>query len=290
MVILCFTTILIFINLILKSEASIYKDKYLLNQPKSKDFEIIDIYFRPYSCFTQGLLFDQSRRQLTESCGWQGDSKALFTKFDEQTSQVLLDTQVNMEKNHFGEGITILNQDKYLAMTWKDRVFYMMDRQTLKILSTEAIPNEIKEGWGATSNGTYVFITDGSEFIHFVDPSSLQVLKSLKVVSQKGTPIRNLNELEYFKDKTNGKDFIWTNIFLQDSIAKIDLETGMIIKRVNLKVLSDVQEAYIKETNPRLVGYDKFNSVLNGIAYDEIEDVFYITGKRWSFIFKVKLF
>ena len=36
--------------------------------------------------------------------------------------------------------------------------------------------------------------------------------------------------------------------------------------------------------------YDYGNNVLNGIAYDEVEDVFYITGKRWNFVFKMKFY
>ena len=46
---------------------------------------------------------------------------------------------------------------------------------------------------------------------------------------------------------------------------------------------------YVKEVNPRLTGYDRGNNVLNGIAAipDEYGS-FYVTGKMWSFVFKVK--
>ena len=43
-----------------------------------------------------------------------------------------------------------------------------------------------------------------------------------------------------------------------------------------------------KENNPSLQFYDRGNNVFNGIAYDSKEDVFYLTGKRWNFLFKVK--
>ena len=36
-------------------------------------------------------------------------------------------------------------------------------------------------------------------------------------------------------------------------------------------------------------GYDHANNVCNGIAYDPTEDVFYVTGKRWHMMFKIKL-
>lgn len=36
-------------------------------------------------------------------------------------------------------------------------------------------------------------------------------------------------------------------------------------------------------------GYDHGNNVCNGIAYDEAEKSFYVTGKRWNMMFKIKL-
>jgi glutamine cyclotransferase len=45
----------------------------------------------------------------------------------------------------------------------------------------------------------------------------------------------------------------------------------------------------VQETNSKLHGYDRMDNVLNGIAYDPQEDVFYLTGKRWDFIFKIKI-
>jgi glutamine cyclotransferase len=46
---------------------------------------------------------------------------------------------------------------------------------------------------------------------------------------------------------------------------------------------------YEIQENPSLEHWDRLNNVLNGIAYDKFEDVFYMTGKRWNFIYKIRL-
>ena len=35
--------------------------------------------------------------------------------------------------------------------------------------------------------------------------------------------------------------------------------------------------------------YDYGNNVLNGIAHDAKEDAYYVTGKRWNYLFKIKI-
>jgi len=35
--------------------------------------------------------------------------------------------------------------------------------------------------------------------------------------------------------------------------------------------------------------YDWNNNVCNGIAYDPVDDAFFVTGKRWNLLFKIKL-
>ena len=37
------------------------------------------------------------------------------------------------------------------------------------------------------------------------------------------------------------------------------------------------------------VGYDHRNNVCNGIAYDPAEKAYYVTGKRWNMMFKIRL-
>jgi glutamine cyclotransferase len=67
-------------------------------------------------------------------------------------------------------------------------------------------------------------------------------------------------------------------VWYQPYVLKIDPETGAIVTMFDLtKLVADV-------------GADVTSgAVLNGIAYDDAEDVFYITGKLWNSVYKVRL-
>ena len=98
--------------------------------------------------------------------------------------------------------------------------------------------------------------------------------------------MRNLNELEF----VNG--YIWANVFMKNFIVKIDPTSGLVVKVVDLSSLVDAEMEMVKQTgsNGYDIGqYDYGNNVLNGIAYDKSKDDFYLTGKRWNFMFKVKI-
>ena len=96
--------------------------------------------------------------------------------------------------------------------------------------------------------------------------------------------VRRLNELEY----VNGS--IWANIFLTSSIVKIDATTGYVTKTINLKSLLDTELAYHQLSDDgRLSSWDYQNNVLNGIAYDRDNDELFVTGKRWSLMFRIKI-
>jgi len=89
------------------------------------------------------------------------------------------------------------------------------------------------------------------------------------------------NELEYVEG------YIYANVFQQNDILKIRAADGLIEKRINFGLLSAIQEESIKGI--RQTYYDRVNNVLNGLAYDPKEDAWYATGKRWNFIFKLRL-
>ena len=92
------------------------------------------------------------------------------------------------------------------------------------------------------------------------------------------------------RDLGNGKEYIWANIWGQDAIVKINIETGIIEKRINMGLLDQIQLVSVNMENTNYGRYDKMNYILNGIAYDPIEDVFYLTGKMWNFVYKVKIY
>ena len=62
---------------------------------------------------------------------------------------------------------------------------------------------------------------------------------------------------------------------MTETILKIDANTGKVLAYINMNGLQN-----------------QFNNstvdVLNGIAYNRKEDLFYVTGKYWPKMFKVK--
>jgi glutamine cyclotransferase len=114
-------------------------------------------------------------------------------------------------------------------------------------------------------------MSDGTNTLTFLNPNTLQVTKTL-AVSENGYAKDYLNELEFIDG------FIYANVWGTTRIAKIDINTGYVLGEINL--LSLAQDAY----------YNYPGSLeMNGIAYDSIEDVMYITGKMWPKVYQIKL-
>ncbi|GLE02150.1 hypothetical protein PINS_up010988 [Pythium insidiosum] len=127
------------------------------------------------------------------------------------------------------------------------------------------------EGWGIDSNGTHFAVSDGSSTIAFWNAATLEEERRV-TVTHRGEPVEYLNELEF----ANG--YIYANIWFQHAVVKIDPADGKIVQAFDCRfIVADAGE---------MVNY---NNVLNGIAYDGDEDVFYLTGKRWKSVYKVRL-
>jgi glutamine cyclotransferase len=126
-----------------------------------------------------------------------------------------------------------------------------------------------------------IWFSDGTSRLHRIDPSTLEMEDCIEVTDNDGLPVDRLNELEV----VNG--FIWANVFTENYIVKIDPETGKVVKKVDLSSIVDAEMKRVSENY--VYNYDYLNNVLNGIAYDSSNDDFYVTGKRWNFMFKLKI-
>ena len=71
--------------------------------------------------------------------------------------------------------------------------------------------------------------------------------------------------------------FLWANIWHDDRVVKIDLDSGQVVGQLNLAAL---------KTRVKL---DNSEQVLNGIAWDPARKAFWITGKQWPAMFLVKI-
>lgn len=112
-------------------------------------------------------------------------------------------------------------------------------------------------------------MSDGTDKLTFLNPNSLAPIRILSVTDNNNS-LPRLNELEFI----NG--FIYANVWQTNSIVKIDTANGNVIGKLDLNSLA--LEA--KNKNPSA-------DVLNGIAYDSVENKVYVTGKLWPNIYEI---
>jgi glutaminyl-peptide cyclotransferase len=205
--------------------------------------------------FTQGLLFDGST--LFECTGLYGESTV--RRVDLETGQVLQLRE--LEPRYFGEGCTIWN-DTLVQLTWKSGVGIVYDKETLDI---ERQFEYTGEGWGLTHNGDRLIMSDGTSYLRFLDPQTLEELDRVQVRDRGDKPVESLNELEWIRGQ------VWANVWQTSRIVRIDPDTGQVLGWIDLSELVEGQSA----------------GVLNGIARRGRR--VFVTGKRWDAIYDVKV-
>ena len=62
-----------------------------------------------------------------------------------------------------------------IQLTWREKVVLFWDLESLKLTKTMPLPPTVtNEGWGLTSNGTHLIMSDGSSWLFFWDPVTLK--------------------------------------------------------------------------------------------------------------------
>jgi glutamine cyclotransferase len=222
--------------------------------------KVINIFPHDPDAFTQGLIYHQG--YLYESTGLHG--KSTLRKVDIKTGKII--KIIKLAHEYFGEGITILGKNIY-QLTWLNKTGFVYDLEEFKKVSTFPYQGE---GWGITTDGQYLFMSDGSAVISCVDPMTFAVVRKI-IVHEGRKQIGNLNELEFVKGE------IWANIFQKDLIVRISPVTGKVLGWIDLSLLYS------------LIPQHKNIDVLNGIAYDHKRDRIFVTGKLWPKIFEIKV-
>lgn len=223
-------------------------------------YEIVNIWPHDPSAFTQGLVFLDGK--MIESTGQVGRSS--LRNVEIQTGRIL--KKLDVPPPHFAEGIALLN-NKIYQLTWEDEVGFIYDAQSFEKLGEFKYDGE---GWGLTTDGRSLILSDGSNRIRFLDPDSFQVTKTIAVMDAK-VPVRELNELEF----VNGE--IYANIWHEDRIAVINPQTGRVTAWIDLAGL--LQRGDVQDNE----------AVLNGIAYDQSTGRLFVTGKLWPKLFELKI-
>lgn len=196
-----------------------------------------------------------------EGTGLNGQSTIRKVKLE--TGEVLQRRPIPRE--HFGEGITLLGKTLY-QLTWQSGLAFSYDGDSFTPKRQFTYRGE---GWGLTHDGSSLIMSDGTDELRFLEPTTFKEQRRLRVTAV-GRPVRELNELEYVKGE------VFANVWQTDYIARIDPKTGRVTGWIDLRGLLTPRERVSTD-------------VLNGIAYDAAGDRLFVTGKLWPRVFEIKL-
>jgi glutamine cyclotransferase len=231
-------------------------------------YTVLNAYPHDTAAFTQGLEFYKGT--LYESTGLEGRSSLRMV--DHRTGTVKKIQK--LDGKLFGEGITVLRDTLY-QLTWENHIVLVYDPKTLKVIRQMSWNGE---GWGITTDGRSLIISDGSDKLYFCRPADLKLEKVVSVTDHLG-PLNNLNELEY----VNGS--IYANRIEYNYIVRINPANGFVTGKMDftdiLKKYAKIDLTYL-QTNPH-------GAVLNGIAWNPDNKRMYITGKLWPLLFELDM-
>lgn len=224
------------------------------------DYRIIAKYPHLTSSYTEGFFYKDGL--FFEGTGLEGHSQVLVL----QPSTGKPVQHADIPSQYFGEGIVDVGPN-LLEWTWQTHIGFVIDRASMRPVSTFQYTGE---GWGMTRTKTELITSDGSSTLRFRDPATFAETRSM-VVTDGGTPVTELNELEYVKGE------IYANVWHSDRIARISPLDGHVTGWIDCTGLLPASE----RPNPE--------AVLNGIAYDAQHERLFVTGKQWPWVFQIKL-
>ncbi|MFH5802515.1 glutaminyl-peptide cyclotransferase [Alienimonas sp. DA493] len=213
--------------------------------------------------FTQGFAWHDG--VLYEGTGRHGTS--VLRTVDLETGRTKAFRK--LDDRLFGEGVCVLG-DEVFQLTWQSGWAFVYDRETLTAKRRFRIAGE---GWGLTTDGKRLILSDGSSVLRFLDPATGTVTGRVRV-TDRGRPVDQLNELEWVR-RADGEPEVLANVWYSPHIARIDPATGEVTGWLDGSELV------------RLSGVNDREKVLNGIAWDEQGERLLLTGKLWPAVYEV---
>jgi glutaminyl-peptide cyclotransferase len=230
------------------------------------NYSLLKSFPHDTNSFTEGLFYCQGR--LFESTGSPEElpqTKSVVGVLDTLSGKISIKTR--LEKKYFGEGIATLNGRVY-QLTYRSNIGFVYNIKTFNKIGDFKFQN--KEGWGLTTDGISLIMSDGTNVLTYLSPEDFKVQKKISVTDISGS-VDLLNELEFI----NG--FIYANIFTTNKIVKVDPGNGDVVGVIDLSSLSiDAKAMY-----PGCME-------LNGIAYDSSSKSVFVTGKLWPTLYEIR--
>ena len=127
-------------------------------------YRIVNRYPHDPAAFVQGLFFHDGA--LFESTGQVGESN--LREVDIETGKVR--RQVDLPSDVFGEG-SVLFGDRVITLSWKAGRAFVHSQGDFQRKGEFSYDGE---GWGLTSDGTRLIMSDGSPELRFLDPETFE--------------------------------------------------------------------------------------------------------------------
>jgi glutamine cyclotransferase len=233
--------------------------------PPVYTYEIVNTYPHDPKSFTQGLVFDNGVFYESAGLNAEHNGHSSLRKVEITTGKVL--KKIDVPEPYFAEGLALF-EGRLFQLTWQHHKGFIYDRDTFEA------KGEFKysgEGWGLTHDGKSLILSDGTHQLRFLDPTTFQEQRRISVYDRDGR-VGELNELEYVKGE------IFANLWFEREgmVVRVDPKDGNILGWIDLRGLK------AKQDGPEA-------DILNGIAYDPAQDRLYVTGKKWSKLFEIRL-
>jgi glutamine cyclotransferase len=233
--------------------------------PEELTYQVIKTYPHDTTSYTEGLIYQDGKFYESDG-GRAADAEGQSSLRTADLNGKVLQ-KVDVDPKIFAEGIAVVG-DKIIQLTWTEKIGYVYDKKTLKLLKT--FPNNVgTEGWGMTFDGSKIYMDDSTNRIWFLNKDTYGSIGYVDVYDDKG-PVNQINELEYIDGK------IYANVYQTNNIIVIDPKTGAVLQKIDLTNL-------YPEPRPQPA------DVLNGIAWDAAGKRLFITGKKWPLLYQVKL-
>ena len=132
--------------------------------PKEYTYAVRSVHPHSTTSYTQGLQFADGL--LWEGTGEHGESVVQTLDLETGRTEVF----ARLPQEDFGEGITLLDGKLY-QLTWQSNKAYVYDLKTGKKIKEFRYPGE---GWGLTTDGQKLYMSDGTANIYTLDPATFK--------------------------------------------------------------------------------------------------------------------
>ena len=141
-------------------------------------YSIVNTYPHDTNAFTEGLVYSDGF--LYESSGSFNGASTLRRE-NLTTGNVL--QEYTLPTQYFGEGIAVVN-DTIIQLTWQSNIGFIYNKTTFAVLGNFTYPTQ---GWGLTYDGKNLIMSDGTDHLYFLNPTTFQQTRQIQVHERKHT-------------------------------------------------------------------------------------------------------